>query len=183
MNRRWTKEEINSWYEKLDWPVGCNYVPSVTFHCVELWQDDTRDEVLESVKKELELLKETGMNTVRMFIPFRAWYFEREKFFGKFEEFLDLLETYGVTMMPVIFNDCAGFSRPEPVMGTEMSRGWQKYVKGRHGGCEDSPFTGEKLKIGWILHDEPDWVPVLEEYLRAFVTRFKDDRRIIAWDL
>ena len=41
--------------------MGCNYVPAVTLHNTELWQDDTREEVLASVKEELKLLRETGL--------------------------------------------------------------------------------------------------------------------------
>lgn len=82
MGNRWSKEKINAWYEERPWLMGCNYVPAVTLHNTELWQDDTREEVLASVKEELKLLRETGLNSVRMFMPFHAWYFERERFSG-----------------------------------------------------------------------------------------------------
>ena len=77
MGNRWSKEKINAWYEERPWLMGCNYVPAVTLHNTELWQDDTREEVLASVKEELKLLRETGLNSVRMFMPFHSWYFER----------------------------------------------------------------------------------------------------------
>ena len=91
MGNRWSKEKINAWYEERPWLMGCNYVPAVTLHNTELWQDDTREEVLVSVKEELKLLRETGLNSVRMFMPFHAWYFDRERFFGKLDELLALL--------------------------------------------------------------------------------------------
>lgn len=148
MGNRWSKEKINAWYEERPWLMGCNYVPAVTLHNTELWQDDTREEVLASVKEELKLLRETGLNSVRMFMPFHAWYFERERFFGKLDELLDLLEEFGVTLMPVLFNDCAPFERPDPVFPDRMSEGWQPYDIGHHGGKAENPFTGEKKKNG-----------------------------------
>ena len=46
MGNRWSKEKINAWYGERPWLMGCNYVPAVTLHNTELWQDDTREEVL-----------------------------------------------------------------------------------------------------------------------------------------
>lgn len=46
MGNRWSKEKINAWYEERPWLMGCNYVPAVTLHNTELWQDDTRKRFL-----------------------------------------------------------------------------------------------------------------------------------------
>ena len=107
MGGRWSRERINAWYDGHPWLIGCNYVPAITLHNIELWQDDTREEVMISVDRELTLLRETRMNSIRMFMPFQAWYFERELFFKKLDELLLLLEKYEITLMPVLFNDCA----------------------------------------------------------------------------
>ncbi|ODM03030.1 cellulase family glycosylhydrolase [Eisenbergiella tayi] len=183
MGNRWSKEKINAWYEERPWLMGCNYVPAVTLHNTELWQDDTREEVLASVKEELKLLRETGLNSVRMFMPFHAWYFERERFFGKLDELLALLEKFGVTFMPVLFNDCAPFERPDPVFPEKMSEGWQPYDIGHHGGKAENPFTGEKRKTGWILFDEEEWREPQYTYAKEIISRYARDPRIIIWDL
>ena len=68
--------------------VGCNYVPSLT-PGLSLWHEDTIEEILPSVHKELALMKEIGFNTVRMFLDFDIWYHEREKFFEVAEKCLN----------------------------------------------------------------------------------------------
>lgn len=183
MGERWSKERIWDWYNARPWVMGCNYVPAITIHGMELWIDDTREEVLECVKKELDLLESCGMNAVRMFFSFQFWYFERDKFFRKMDELLELLDSHGVTLMPVIFNDCSSFVRPDPVFPAEMPKGWQPYALGHHGGAVENPFIGDKLRTGWILFDEEEWVEPLFEYEKEFITRYKDDPRILAWDL
>ena len=122
MGGRWSRERINAWHDGHPWLIGCNYVPAITLHNIELWQDDTREEVMISVDRELTLLRETRMNSIRMFMPFQAWYFERELFFKKLDELLLLLEKYEITLMPVLFNDCAPFERLSPVFPSQMGR-------------------------------------------------------------
>lgn len=61
MGNRWSKEKSNVWYDSRPWLMGCNYVPAITLHNTELWQDDTREEVLASVKKELKLCGRRGL--------------------------------------------------------------------------------------------------------------------------
>ena len=41
MRERWTVEQAWEWYQKRQWVMGINYVPSITMHAVELWQEDT----------------------------------------------------------------------------------------------------------------------------------------------
>ena len=79
---RWSKEKAWDFWNNNPWIVGCNYVPSLT-PGLSLWHEDTIDEILPSVHKELTLMKELGFNTVRMFLDFDIWYHEREKFFDR----------------------------------------------------------------------------------------------------
>lgn len=52
-----------------------------------------------------------------------------------------------------------------------------------YGGHKSNPFTGEKNLKGWIYWDESEWRPVMEEYLSALLSRFRNHSSIIAWDL
>lgn len=182
MRTRWTKEQAWAWYNARPWVMGINYVPAITLHCMELWQEDTCEEVLASVRKEFELMQDIGLNGVRMFLPFNVWYHERDKFLDRLDRFLAELDDKGITMMPVLFNDCVGFGRPKDI-NPGLPKGWHTYDIGHHGGHKDNPFTGETERIGWTYWDEPEWRPVMEEYLRAVIGRFRDDPRIYAWDL
>ncbi len=182
MRGRWTREQAWAWYTENDWIMGVNYVPSVTLHAAELWQEDTHAEVMQSVKRELRLMQKIGINGVRMFMPFSVWYHDREKFLDRLDGFLGELAARGITMMPVLFNDCVGFGPlPEEIA---PSRGWHSYEIGHHGGSGgDNPFIGETERRGRIFWDEERWRPVMEEYLCALIGRFRSDRRIYCWDL
>ena len=105
MRGRWTREQAWAWYTENDWIMGVNYVPSVTLHAAELWQEDTHAEVMQSVKRELRLMQKIGINGVRMFMPFSVWYHDREKFLDRLDGFLGERAARGITMMPVLFND------------------------------------------------------------------------------
>lgn len=182
MRRRWTKEEAWAWYRAGAWVMGVNYVPSITFHGAEMWQPDTHNEVMVSVRKELELMRGIGINGVRMGIPFDLWYYERDVLLDRAEALYDEFAAYGIGVMPVLFNDCVGFGKPADIT-PQFGRGWRTYDIGHHGGAKDNPFTGEKERTGWIYWDEPDWRPVMEEFLLAVIGRFRTSPNVIAWDL
>ena len=182
MRKRWTKNQAWEWYSRKSWVMGVNYVPSITLHAVELWQEDTHAEVMQSVRKEIALMEEIGINGVRMFLPFSVWYHDREKFLDRFDHVLDELSAHGVTMMPVVFNDCVGFAPlPDEIPKTH---GWQKYDIGYHGGHRaDNPFSGEQCRIGPIYWDKPAFQPFLELYVHELIGRFSTDERVFCWDL
>lgn len=182
MTKRWSAEKAWQWYLERPWVMGINYVPSNTLHAIELWQEDTCEEVMKTVRSEFDLMESVGLNGVRMFLPFHQWYHERNGYMDRLERFLDELGARGITMMPVLYNDCVGFGRPAQVQ-PQATHGWQKYDIGHHGGHRENPFTGECARTGWCLWDEPEWHPVLEEYLRDMIGRFGKDQRIYAWDI
>lgn len=182
MRKRWTKEEAWEWQRSVQWVMGVNYVPSVTFHGAELWQPDTHDEVMVSVRRELALMRGIGINGVRMGIPFDLWYHERDKLLDRAEALYHEFAASGIGVMPVLFNDCVGFGKPADI-APKFGRGWRTYEIGHHGGAKDNPFTGEKERTGWIYWDEAEWRPVMEEFLRAVIGRFCTSSDVIAWDL
>lgn len=182
MRARWTPEQAWEWYNQRPWVMGVNYVPAITLNSVELWQEDTYDEVIKTVRKEFALMEDIGLNSVRMHLPFGVWYHEREKFIDRVDSFLGELDAMGISMMPILFNDCVSFEKPAKIEPA-LPKGWQHYDIGHHGGRKENPFTGEKQKVGWIRWDEPEWRPVKEQFLRAMMERFHDDPRIYAWDL
>lgn len=93
MKNRWSIEEAWKFWNENPWMVGCNYVPSLT-PGLSIWQEDTIEEILPSVRKELQLMKEIGFNTVRMWFEFDIWYHEREKYLEKDNLYLnDVLST------------------------------------------------------------------------------------------
>ncbi len=185
MNRQWSKEEIWAWYQARPWVVGCNYVSAITMHNIEMFQEDLFDAVYPVVEKEMELMESLGINSVRMFLPFDIWYTDRESFLDRLGFYLTAFHKHGISFMPVIFNDCVGFSaRPKEIKPPQKRTGWVKYDIGHHGGHKfDNPFIGDKVRKGWILWDEEEWQEVMLEYLSALMGRFGKDERILLWDL
>ncbi len=182
MRTRWSVAQAWVWHDAHPWIMGVNYVPAITLNGIELWQDDTHEAVMRSVRDELRLMEDIGFNSVRMLLPFHQWYCEREKLLDRVDGFVDELARHGITLMPVIFSDCVNFGRPADIT-PRLTRGWRRYDIGHHGGSKVNPFSGEKEREGWIYWDEPEWRPVMEEYLSALLTRFGKDERILIWDL
>ena len=182
MKRRWTKEEAWEYWNKNPWMVGCNYVPSQT-PGLSIWQEDTIEEILPSVRSELALMKEIGFNTVRMWLNFNLWYHEREVYLDRVDRILGILDEYGLKLMPVIFNDCVSFGKPADIT-IYKPHGKGKWDVGYHGGHKNSPHVVPVGKpIGWIRWDEEDQRPICEEYIRDLAKRFGKDERIVMWDL
>lgn len=182
MVERWSKEKAWKFWNENPWMIGCNYVPSET-PGLSLWHEDTIEEILPSVRKELALMQDIGFNTVRMFLDISLWYFERDKYLDRMDRILSIFDEYGIKLMPVIFNDCVPFGKPDDVT-LRPSKGRSSWDKGYHGGHKNSAHVvAAGLPYGWIRWDEEDQRPICEEYLRALTRRFKDDKRIIMWDL
>jgi len=181
MNRRWTKEEAWKWWNEHEWIMGLNYVPSC-MPGTSIWQEDTIEEALETVIPEMDLIKETGFNAVRMFLPSSIWVHEREVFWDRLDRIFALLYERGIKVMPVLGNDCVKFGRPDDIT-IRKPVGKQEFDWGHHGGHADSPFTGEKVRRGWVYWDEEEYLPLCEEYLHSIFERFGKDERIIMWDM
>lgn len=180
--KRWSKEKAWEFWNKNPWMVGCNYVPQLT-PGLSLWQEDTIEEILPSVHKELALMQEIGFNTVRMFLDFDLWYHERDEFLDRIDRVLSIFENYGIKLMPVLFNDCVSFGKPDDI-SIKKPVGKESWDIGYHGGHKNSPHVvSTGMPIGWIRWDEDEQRPLCEEFIRSIVRRFKDDDRIIMWDL
>ena len=196
MKLRMTKQEIWEWYNKNPWLTGCNYVPSKSPE-LSIWQEDTYQEILPTVQHELDIIQKLGMNTVRMGIPFNIWYHEKDKFFDRMDSILSLLDHHGITLMPILFNDCVNFGRPEDI-SVPYPKGKHNWDIGYHGGHARNQFSGipeiskdpnlsKKDRFfsdkGWIYWDEEEYRPILLEYTHQIISRFRNDKRIIIWDI
>ena len=57
---RWSKDKAWEFWNNNPWMIGCNYVPKLT-PGLSIWHEDTIEEILPSVHKELALMKEIGL--------------------------------------------------------------------------------------------------------------------------
>ncbi|MBN2677489.1 MAG: hypothetical protein JXR32_05425 [Anaerolineaceae bacterium] len=162
----WSIEQINSWYQKLPWLVGCTFIPSTAINQLEMWQADTFD--LKTIQRELGWAADSGLNAVRVFLHDLAWQQDPEGFKKRIDRFLDTAKKNGILTSLVIFDDCwnsdpkAG-EQPEPKPYTHNS-GWVQ-----------SP--GMK-----VVKDSKQWGR-LESYVTDILTTFGKDERIFLWDL
>ena len=107
MKRKWTEEEIWKWYKNHEWISGFNFVPSTSTGGI-LWllQEHDHRNAFNEAAKEIALAASLKLNSVRVFLPFYLWKEQHDSFMKNLEEFISLLDSYGMTLMPVLFNDC-----------------------------------------------------------------------------
>ena len=165
---QWSVKKANIWYAKQSWVVGCNFLPSTAINDVEMWQSETFD--AETIEKELAMAREWGMNSVRVFLNYVVWEAEAEALKKNFRVFLDIAEKYGLSVMPILFDDC-NFSGNVATFGKQQ---------------EPVPCVHNS---GWVsspprsMVTDPDAYPKLKAYVQDMVKTFRKDKRIIIWDL
>lgn len=164
---KWTAEKANAWYEETGWRSGCNYIPANAINQIEMWSSDTFDP--QTIDTELGWAEELGFNTMRVFLSSVVWQNEPDAFKRHVSEFLDIAAGHGITPFLVFFDDChvgtaAYGTQPEPKTGVHNS-GWVK-----------DPAND-------LFQDTLNTYPFLEAYVKDILTTFKDDSRILWWDL
>ena len=165
---KWSIEKANEWKQKTGWLFGFNYVTSSAVNSTEMWQDQSYDR--ESIKRELALAAETGFNSCRVFLQYLVWANEGERFIHNFSDFCDIAKSAGLSVMPILFDDC-NFAQKEPYLGVQ-----------------DAPRPGVS-NSGWTpcpgasVIDDPSKEQSLCEYVKNIVSTFKGNKQIVVWDL
>ena len=164
---RWSAGKATRWYQGKGWMVGCDFIPSNAINQLEMWQEATFSPDL--IDKELGWAKSIGFNAVRVYLHHLAWEEDREGFKQRMNDYLAIAEKHDISTMFVIFDDVwndtyqAG-TQPQPKPGTHNS-GW----------IQDP---------GKLIHeDSAATYPLLEEYVKDVMNTFKDDGRVVVWDL
>ena len=102
-----------------------------------------------------------------------VWKHDPEGFKKRFEKFLSLGAKYGISVMPVLFDDC--------VFGDPLQ--FDPYL-----GKQREPIPGMILpnwtpSPGRKLGNDPAEHSLLEKYVKDMIATFGKDRRVVAWDL
>lgn len=162
----WSTDRAKEWGKELPWQVGANFVPSSAINQLEMWQAETFDP--KGIDRELGWAASLGMNTMRVFMHDIAWRSDTDGFFNRVDQYLQIADKHGIRSMIVIFdgvwdpNPKAG-KQPEPRPGLHNS-GWVQ-----------SP--AREILEDPKRHDE------LKPYVTALLKRYKDDKRVLIWDL
>jgi hypothetical protein len=162
----WTKDSANAWYSKMDWLRGADFIPSTAINQLEMWQAETFDTA--TIGRELGYAGSIGLNCMRVFLHHLAWQQDPQGFKDRMNTYLAIADRYGITTMFVFFDDVwnenykAG-KQPDPKPGIHNS-GWIR-------------------DPGRLYYDQPKLVDTLERYVKDVMTSFKNDKRILLWDL
>ena len=166
---RWTEEQVNLWWDKQEWPLGINYVTSDAVNDIEMWMNDTFHPEL--IGKELRIARKMGYRSVRVFLSYAVWQHEGKIFEANFERFLQLAADAGVSVMPILFDDCAFDKGSDPVYGPQLPP-----VSGVH----NSRWVPSP---GFVIQDDPAAVAGCKAYVDAIIGQHREDPRILLWDL
>lgn len=171
--QQWSVEKANNWYRQNPWLVGCNFLPSTAINQIEMWQSLTWDRA--TIEKELTMASELGFNTVRVYLHDLVYKHEKRAFLKKMDEFLSICESKNIKPLFVFFDDCHNAKphmgiQPVPIPGVHNS-GW-KQSPGYH--------TTHAYHNGSVSESKKR---ELEKYVKGVLSHFKNDDRILGWDL
>ncbi|MDX2005493.1 MAG: hypothetical protein SFU83_09480 [Meiothermus sp.] len=168
---RWSAEKAAAWYARQPWLVGTNFIPSTACNSTEMWQAESFD--LATITRELGWARDLGFNSIRVFLQYLLWKDDAEGLKARFERLLQIADGLGMTVMPVLFDDCVfGWPRQlDPFLGKQRE-----------------PIPGMILPSwtpcpGRFLGSDPAERPGLRSYVQDFVGTYGRDSRVVIWDL
>ena len=164
--QRWTEAQANAWYAQQPWLVGSNYIPATAINELEMWQADTFDP--KRIDLELGWAEGLGMTTMRVFLHDLPWQQDSKGFAERIDSFLAIASRHHIKPLFVLFDSCWN---PLPKLGKQPAP-----TPGVHNsGWVQSP--------GGPALSDPTQRPRLEAYVKGVVGRFKNDPRVLGWDV
>ncbi len=168
-NQRWSEEKANNWYRQFNWLTGMNYIPSDAINYTAMWDKTSFNPQL--MEKEMALAESIGFNCARVVLQYAVYADDPEYFLKTFDKFLSICNKHGVKVMPCFFDDCYFGVNTDPVIGKQVEplKGWYAWAW--------SPSPGHTMVV------DQRFYPQLEKYVKEVMYKFKDDKRILLWDL
>lgn len=163
---RWAADQANRWYQSQGWLVGSNYLPATAINQLEMFQANTFD--AQRINAELNWARLCGLNTMRVFLHDQLWAADRTGFQNRLSQFVGIAARNRIKPMLVFFDSCWD---PHPKAGQQRAP-----RRGVHNsGWAQSP--------GADRIDDKVYQQLLRQYVTAVMTQFRNDDRILAWDL
>ncbi len=163
---RWSPERAQDWFEKNQWQVGCNYIPGTAINQLEMWQADSFDPFI--INKELSWAADLGFNTIRVFLHHLLWNQDSQGFLNRIDQFLTIANRNGIKTMFVLFD---AVWDPHPKLGKQP----EPKLNVHNSGWVQCP--------GFDVLNNIDRYDELHSYVTGIVSYFKNDERILIWDL
>ena len=165
--QRWPAQQANDWYTHQPFLVGSNFIPSTAINELEMWQADTFD--LPTIDRELGWAEGLGMNTMRVFLHNLLWQQDSAGFLRRMDQFLQVADKHHIRIMFVLLDSVWD---PYPKLGRQ--RDPKPHV--HNSGWVQAPGAE-------ILKNEPRWNQELKPYVVGVISHFRDDPRVLMWDL
>jgi hypothetical protein len=146
--------------------VGANYIPSNAVNQLEMFQPETYDP--RRIDAELAMARRLGFNTMRVFLHDLLWTQDRRGFLRRLMQFVTIAARHAIKPLFVFFDSCWD---PRP-----------------RGGPQRAPVPGVH-NSGWVQSPgaerlgDPSYVSVLRDYVTGVMGQFRNDGRILGWDL
>lgn len=166
--KRWTTSDAKAWWEAKPWVCGFNFLPSSAVNFLEMWHPETFD--LPTIERELGWAGDIGFNAVRVNLHTLVWQNDRDGLHERLDTLMQVAEKNGIETVPCLFDDC-GFGGSEPVYGPQPNP-----VPGIHN-SRAVACPGRDTVV------DLDQRPMLEAYVRDIVRNFRNDSRVLFWDL
>jgi hypothetical protein len=166
IERRWSAEKAIAWYEKQSWLIGCNFIPSNAVNQLEMWQKGTFDP--ETIDRELGWASDIGFNIVRVYLHDMLWQQDSYGFMNRIDQFLAIAKKHNIKVMFVLLDSCWN---PFPKLGKQPEP--KPHV--HNSGWVQSPHIN-------LLKDTAKY-DNLEGYVKGVVSRYRNDDRVIIWDV
>lgn len=162
----WPKEKANEWYKAKGWLRGCDFIPSTAVNQLEMWQAETFDSA--TIDRELGFAESIGLNCMRVFLHHVAWLEDPSGFKNRMDKYLTIADRHHITTLFVFFDDCWNATyhpgpQPAPKPGIHNS-GWLR-------------------DPGQLWYEDATLPDLLEKYVKDILVTFREDRRILLWDL
>ena len=163
----WSTKQANDWYSHQPFLVGSNFIPSTAINQLEMWQADTFD--LSTIDRELGFAEGLGMNTMRVFLHNLMWQQDSQGFLHRMDQFLEVADKHHIRITFVIFDSVWD---PYPKLGKQREP--KPHV--HNSGWVQSPGAD-------MLQNPLRWNKELKPYVEGVIGHFRDDRRVLMWDL
>lgn len=167
---RWTHDRLNRWKAQTPWLVGANFIPSTAINQVEMWSKETFD--AETIDRELGFAADLGFNCMRVYLHDLMWEYDRDGLIERMKHYLEISDEHGILTLFVFFDDCW---QADPQFGTQPDP-----YPGRH-----NSYWLESPGLPRLQSYEQDSLlrQDLKAYVQGVLSVFKDDQRIVGWDL
>eukprot|EP00927_Polykrikos_kofoidii_P055281 TRINITY_DN49558_c0_g1_i1.p1 TRINITY_DN49558_c0_g1~~TRINITY_DN49558_c0_g1_i1.p1 ORF type:complete len:439 (-),score=57.95 TRINITY_DN49558_c0_g1_i1:28-1344(-) len=166
----WTRERAADWMERQPWRAGTNYLPSTASNVLDLWDARNFTETLSVVTREFDLARRLGFSTMRIFLHEVFFHKEGAAFIKRIDQFLDVMQAAGLSAMLVLFD---AVWRPD----LENAKPFPRVHNSAWVQC---PSHDVLRAYG---EGSTDAVTRLRRYVEGVVTAFRNDKRVVVWDV